>query len=201
MALYSCLLSGIKEYAKTHVRTEPPNHAELGALVYSGNVDSKHDDFKTVALQCMAQAGVVIPLGYPGEFAVTFPHVAVQAEALLRGHPLPPFPRPIPAQTAAASQPSPPPTSTPQPPVGTVSNTTGPPPAPIKEVPKSEATSHPQLRPQQSSGGTPSGPKFAWSGGGEGVEYKLGPEAVELLLARGMLLHKVEKDGEEENLG
>jgi hypothetical protein len=35
MALYSCLLSGIKEYAKTHVRTEPPNHAERGAPVYS----------------------------------------------------------------------------------------------------------------------------------------------------------------------
>ena len=68
MALYSCLLSGIKEYAKTHVRTEPPNHAERGAPVYSGNVDSTHDYFKTVALKSMANDGVVIPEGQEDDF-------------------------------------------------------------------------------------------------------------------------------------
>jgi hypothetical protein len=74
--LYSCLLSGIKEYAKTHIRTEPPNHAELGALVYSGNVDSKHDYYKEVALKSMAQAGVVIPRGQEGAFVELWADVA-----------------------------------------------------------------------------------------------------------------------------
>ncbi|KAH8794186.1 hypothetical protein BGZ57DRAFT_400762 [Hyaloscypha finlandica] len=178
MAHYSCLLSGIKEYAKTHPRTEPPNHKERGALVYSGNIDFKHAEFKPVALKSMTRIGVVIPVcqvddfvelwadvatfrsfWYPGKFSEIFPHVADQAEALLRRLPLPPFPQPTPAQTPAASRPSLPPLSRP-----------GPAQTPAKETPKSETTTRPQPRPQLSSGGTPSGRNIIFGGGDEDDE-------------------------------